>query len=378
MATPRPLRIGIDARELLPGIFTGSGRYLSNFLEADITRTSGHHFVLYGRPDTQFPEPSECFTSKILRAPATAYWDHIALIRALKRDRIDLLFTPYDKMPYRAPCPVVITIHDILYQRISDHTGLKKRVYNALYRIQRGAMARRASGILTVSEYSRRDIAAFYGIDPARIAVTYNAVSGRFHPNIPPEHIARVKKKYGLKRPYILTLGNFKPHKNPEALIAAYASLSPDIRKRTHLVLAGAHNAFVPPLCDLVEFLSLSKTVHFPGAIDDADLPALYAGAKLFAFPSLCEGFGLPPLEAMACGIPVVALNATSIPEVIGDAGLLVSPTDIYAFGAAIAQLLQDDALRQTCIEKGLQRAGLFSLETVAGRILNALIGGTF
>ena len=321
---------------------------------------------------------SECFTSKILRAPATAYWDHIALIRALKRDRIDLLFTPYDKMPYRAPCPVVITIHDILYQRISDHTGLKKRVYNALYRIQRGAMARRASGILTVSEYSRRDIAAFYGIDPARIAVTYNAVSGRFHPNIPPEHIARVKKKYGLKRPYILTLGNFKPHKNPEALIAAYASLSPDIRKRTHLVLAGAHNAFVPPLCDLVEFLSLSKTVHFPGAIDDADLPALYAGAKLFAFPSLCEGFGLPPLEAMACGIPVVALNATSIPEVIGDAGLLVSPTDIYAFGAAIAQLLQDDALRQTCIEKGLQRAGLFSLETVAGRILNALIGGTF
>lgn len=367
------LRIGIDARELLPGPFTGSGRYLANFLEADLTRTSGHHFVLYGHPDTQFPSPSECFTFKILRAPATLWWDHIALNRALKRDRIDLFFTPYDKMPYRAPCPVFITIHDILYQRISDHKGLKKRLYNALYRAQRGAMARRAAGILTVSEYSRRDIAAFYGLDPDRIAVTFNAVSARFNPHIPPADIARVKKKYGLNAPYILNLSNFKPHKNPETLIAAYANLSPDIRKRTHLVLAGAHNAFVPPLRAQAKTLHLSQTIHFPGAIAEADLPALYAGAALFAFPSLCEGFGLPPLEAMACGIPVVASNATSLPEVVGDAGLLVSPSDIHAFSAAIARLLSDNALHQTCAENGLQRAQLFSLETVAGRILNAI-----
>jgi len=369
----KSLTIGIDGRELLPNTFTGFGRYIENFLSAQITRASQHQFIIYGNQHTNFPNPNDNYTFKVIQEKNTLWWDQVAIVKTLRQDRVDLFFTPYDKVPINAPCPVVMTIHDLLYQYVSDLSGLKRYVYNTLYRLQRGYMARHAARVLTVSEHSRQDIAKYYGLDASRITITHNAVSDRFSPNIAKTNIDQVKKKYGLTAPYIFNLNNFKPHKNPRGLIEAYAQLSTQVQQHTHLVIGGKHNAFTPPLQQRVAQLGISEQVIFPGMIDDADLPAIYAGAKLFVIASFYEGFGIPPLEAMACGTSVISSNATSLPEVIGDAGILVDPHNTQDITLAIDQLLHDDHLRHIKIQNGLKRVTHFSQEKVAGKILHAL-----
>lgn len=368
-----PLRIGIDGRELLPHTFTGFGRYIENFLGATNTRTAKHHFIIYGNQHTRAIPQSANYTQKTIEEKNTLWWDHIALVKAMHQDALDLFFTPYDKTPFRAPCPVVMTIHDLLYQYVSDLTGIKRTLYNILYRLQRGYMAHKATHILTVSEHSRQDIVKYYGLDASKITITHNAVSDRFHPHISKQKIESTQKKYGITSPYILNLNNFKPHKNPRGLIDAYAQLSPHIHQSTHLIIGGKHNAFTPSLRQHVETLELSHAIHFPGLIDDNDLPALYAGATLFVIPSFYEGFGIPPLEAMASGTPVISSHTTSLPEVVGDAALMFSPQNTPALTQAITQFLEDKSLRQTYIQKGLERAQLFTQENVAQKILNAL-----
>lgn len=372
-STHKSLTIGIDGRELLPNTFTGFGRYIENFLNAHITRTSSHNFIIYGNQHTQFPNTNSNYTFKVIQEKNTLWWDQVAIVNALRQDLVDLFFTPYDKIPISAPCPVVITIHDLLYQYVSDLTGLKRYIYNTLYRLQRGYMARHAARVLTVSEHSRQDIAKYYGLDANQITITHNAVSNRFHPNISKTNIDQVKKKYGLTAPYIFNLNNFKPHKNPRGVIEAYAQLSTQVQQHTHLVIGGKHNAFTPPLQQHVAQLGISNQVIFPGMIDDADLPAIYAGAKLFVIASFYEGFGIPPLEAMACATPVISSHATSLPEVVGDAGMLVDPHNIQALSASIDRLLQDENLRHNYIQNGLQRVTQFSQEKIAGQILKAL-----
>ena len=235
-------------------------------------------------------------------------------------------------------------------------------------------MARRAARVLTVSEHSRQDICKYYGLDADNIVITHNAVSERFTPDIHVTEIEKVKKKYSLSAPYIFNLNNFKPHKNPGIIIEAYALLDPNIRERTHLVIGGRHHPeFTPHLQERVRKLGLYNHIHFPGAIDDEDLPAIYAGADLFVISSIYEGFGIPPLEAMACGTPVISSNATSLPEVIGDVGPLVDPMDTRELATQIKRLLTSFDLRHEGIQKGLERAKEFTREKVANRILNAL-----
>jgi len=372
-STHKTLKIGVDCRELLPNTFTGFGRYIENFLNAQITRTSQHNFILYGNQHTKFPEPNNNYTTKVIQEKNTLWWDQVSIVKALRHDKIDLFFTPYDKTPIQAPCPVVMTIHDLLYQYVSDHTGLKRWIYNTLYRMQRGYMARRAARVLTVSEHSRQDIVKYYGLNASQIGITHNAVSERFHPHMGKTAIDQVKKKYGITASYIFNLNNFKPHKNPSGVIEAYAQLRQEVRQTTHLVIGGKHNDFTHSFRQRVEQLGLSDQVHFPGMIDDNDLPAFYAGAKLLIIASFYEGFGIPPLEAMACGTPVISSNATSLPEVIGDAGLLVDPQNTQAITLAIDQLLHDNTLREKNIQLGLQHIKKFSQEKIANRILNAL-----
>lgn len=369
----KPLHIGIDCRELLPDTFTGFGRYIENFLNAEITQKSHHQFTLYGNQHTRFPEGSQNYALKRLEEQNTLWWDQVTIVNAIRQDQINLLFTPYDKMPIRSPCPVVMTVHDLLYQYVSDLSGIKKWIYNTLYRLQRGYMARHAARVLTVSEHSQNDIAKYYGLPLDQIVITHNAVSDRFCPKLDKTVIASVKKKYNITVPYIFNLNNFKPHKNPSGLIEAYAQLPKEIQSQTHLVIGGNHNSFTPPLQQHVKKLGLSDVIHFPGIIQDEDLPAIYSGADLFVITSFYEGFGIPPIEAMASGTPVISSNATSLPEVIGDAGLLVSPNDIQGLTRAIEQVLNDHTLRDTLVQKGLQRIQVFTQEKVAGKILNAL-----
>lgn len=367
------LRIGIDGRELMAGTYTGFGRYLENFLGAKVTLTCPHELIIYGNQFTDLSRLNAKYITRVIPENNTLCWDQVSIVSAISKDQLDVFFTPYDKIPLRAACPVVMTIHDLLYQYVSDLRGMKKWMYNTLYRLQRGYMARSAAKVLTVSEYSRQDIARYYGLARDEIAVTYNAVSNRFQPDIRDTKIENIKSKYSIPSKYIFNLNNFKPHKNAQTLVTAFAKLSVEKRHNTTLVIGGKHNPFTKTLQAEIERLQITDAIHLPGVIEDEDLPAIYAGATCFVITSTYEGFGIPPLEAMASGTPVISSDATSLPEVMGDAGILVSPHDTDELARVLEKTLNDEDMRKSMTEKGLQRAKLFTQEEVASRILKAL-----
>lgn len=367
------LRIGIDGRELMAGTYTGFGRYLENFLGAKVTQSCPHEIILYGNQFTELSRLNTKYITRVIPENNTLWWDQVSIVSAISKDQLDVFFTPYDKIPLRAPCPVVMTIHDLLYQYVSDLRGMKKWLYNTLYRLQRGYMARAAAKVLTVSEYSRQDIAKYYNLSREEISVTYNAVSSRFRPDIRNTEIEKTKMKYGIPRKYIFNLNNFKPHKNAETLVKAFAKLDAVKRTDTTLVIGGKHNAFTKTLQTEIDRLQITDAIHLPGVIEDEDLPAIYAGATCFVITSTYEGFGIPPLEAMASGTPVISSKATSLPEVMGDAGVMVSPHNTNELARVLEKTLNDEGMRKNMTEKGLQRAKLFTQEEVASRILKAL-----
>lgn len=367
-----PLRIGIDARELITREITGIGRFLRNFLHSKTLRESGHDLVLYGNEETVFEEADGVGRHRRLTAPSRLCWDQFTLPRAAALDRLDVLFSPYDKAPLAAPCPVVMTFHDLLFLDVPS-LGRGAALYNAAYLLQRRLMVRRAAAILTVSAHSRGDVITRLRVPGHRVSVTYNGVLPKFRQDIAEGEVTELLALLAIPPSYVLYVGNYKPHKNVHALLGAYAALPEPLRRRHPLVLAGYQGARREATEDRIRALGLAGTVHVVGIVDDDHLPALYAGAALFVFPSLKEGFGLPPLEAMASGVPVVVSNADSLPEVVGDAGLLVDAKEETKIRNAMEQLLTDAALRDACTRLGLERVKRFSTDQVAERILGGI-----
>jgi glycosyltransferase involved in cell wall biosynthesis len=227
--------------------------------------------------------------------------------------------------------------------------------------------------IITVSQHSKMDIVQKWGIPDDKIKVIPNGVSKRFYPVESLELISKVKNKYGVKKDYILYVGNFKPHKNVSLLVKAFAQLPPSLRRHYQLVLAGTFDEYSTQLNAITADLHLKGKVVFTGAVYEEDLPVLYSGAMIFVFPSLYEGFGLPPLEAMSCGTPVICSNVTSLPEVVGDSGVLADPRESRNFADAMELLLTDHKLRDKLYYRGLQRAKEFSLERSAKKLLKTI-----
>src|SRR5262249_31892651 len=209
------------------------------------------------------------------------------------------------------------------------------RLDNWRYRWQLGYAARRADAVITVSECSRHDLVSYLGLDIERIRVISEGVDTRFRPVVNDAWLQAVLARYTIKQPYVLYVGGINARKNIGRLFTAYAQLlerHPDVA----LVVCGKRQWQTDEIDATFRQLNLTDYVHFTGYVDDADLPALYSAAELFVFPSLYEGFGLPPLEAMACGTPVVTSNVSSLPEVVGDAALIVDPYDVEGLAAAI------------------------------------------
>jgi len=359
------LRIGIDGRELVDGARTGIRRYVLEVLRA--AASPGAEVVVYGdrttRLDPQFPGVSLA----VVDAACTPWWDQVALPRRLARDRVSVFLSPYYKGPLLAPCPVVLTIHDLFFiGYLRRRHSVRDGALTAAARLY----ARRAAAIVADSESSRRTVVERLGVAPAKVTVIPVGVGPEFTPQPLPDAVVA---RYGVVRPYVLYVGNFKPHKNLPRLLRAYAGLPAEARGAHRLLLAGADLERQPGLEALARSLGLADRVRFAGPIDDADLPALYAGAALLALPSLEEGFGLPALEAMACGTPVVAADRGAIPEVVGDAAVLVDPEDEPALGAALARVLSTPALRTELSRRGLARAQAFSPDRTAGRVLALL-----
>jgi glycosyltransferase involved in cell wall biosynthesis len=229
--------------------------------------------------------------------------------------------------------------------------------------------AKRAKRVLTFSEAVKEQLVNWLGFSPERIVVTPLAPNEQFKPQTP-EEVERVRRKYRLFAPYILFVGTVEPRKNLVTLVRAFAAVVKDFPHL--LVLAGARGWMSEPVFAEIERQGLKDRVVHLGYVPAEDLPALMSGAEVFVYPSLGEGFGLPPLEAMACGVPVVCSNAPALPEVVGDAAILVPPTDVAALEEAIMHLLSDPDLKATLRQKGLQRSRQFSWHETARLTISA------
>lgn len=359
------IRLGVDGRELVSGVRTGIGRYLSEVLRT--ASRDGWECVVYSDRPMEPRVALPGVTPRALGRRWTPWWDQVLLPRQLVRDRVTVFLSPYYKAPLRAPCPVVLTIHDLFF---IGYPGRPRPVRDAAVTVLARLYAHRAAAIIADSEHSKREIVRRLGVDPAKVTVIPVGLGPEF---APAPLTDAVRRRYGVGASYVLSVGNFKPHKNLPQLLRAYATLPEPLRATHQLVLAGGDPERSAALEALVRALGLADRVRFPGWIDDRDLPALYGGCALFVLPSLEEGFGLPALEAMACGAPVVASNRASVPEVVGDAAILVDPEDEAALARAMTDVLSAPDVRERLVRRGFARVREFSPERTSARALAVL-----
>jgi glycosyltransferase involved in cell wall biosynthesis len=289
-------------------------------------------------------------------------WEQIVLPPQLTLARVDLLHALGFVSPAAWRGRTVVTAYDLSFLHFPEAFNRANRLYLSLLT---PPSLRRADRVIAISEHTRQDVIRLCGVRPERVTTIHLAADERFRP-APPDAVARFRHRHRLDRPFILYLGTLQPRKNVAALVQAYAALRRDRRLPHALVLAGARGWRYESIFELVRRLGLEGNVLFPGFVSEDEKALWYTAADLFAYPSLYEGFGLQLLEAMACGTPVVASNSSSLPEVIGDAGVLVEPNDMAGLVRAIDDLLHDETRRARLRKAGLARAATFSWQRMA------------
>jgi glycosyltransferase involved in cell wall biosynthesis len=292
-------------------------------------------------------------------------WEQLAAPFALRRDRVDLLHAMAFVSPLISPCPTVVTVLDLGFLYYPEAIKRGKRLY--LQWMTRLAV-RRARRVIAISENTRRDIIERYCVAAERVETVYCGVDRRFQP-LPARDVAAFRQHKGLPERYILFLGTIEPRKNVTSLLSAYAQLverAPSETSDLALVIAGAKGWFYRDVFAQVEALGLAQRVHFPGYVPEAEKPMWYNAATCFCYPSLYEGFGLPPLEAMACAVPVITSNTSSLPEVAGNAAQIVPPLDVDALSTALHELVSSPSRRAEWAQRGRRQAQRFSWEQAA------------
>jgi glycosyltransferase involved in cell wall biosynthesis len=360
------LKIAIDARKLRD---YGIGTYVRNLLRHLSRIDHDTEYVLLCRPaDYGLVEGlGENFRPVAESAPSYSVREQLLVPMDLRRERVDLFHAPHYVLPPLTPVRSVVTIHDCIHLRFPQY--LPHKLGYAYARASLWFATHRSSRIMTVSEASKRDILRYFRVPAAKIDVIHNAIDERFGRMPAEEEIARVRERYQLNDPFVLYAGNIKPHKNLERLIEAFHMLRRGDLEHVKLLIIGDEVSKYATLRRAVHRYKLHKHVRFFGFVPDETLAVLYRLASVFVFPSLYEGFGLPPLEAMASGTPVVTSNVSSLPEVVGDAALLVDPYEPEAIAQAMREVLTDQALRESLVRKGLARVGLFSWDRSVRRV---------
>jgi glycosyltransferase involved in cell wall biosynthesis len=363
---------------------TGSGQYLTHLLDEYQAHLDRHTFLLCGHAHHRFSEianrPSASFAWQVLHTPFDPFHRHLAKLwfeqvsfpRACRRWRADLIHVPYWASPLRPPAPTVVTVHDLIPLLLPAYSGgTLGRWYTRLVSLS----ARRASCVITDSESSRQDIVEHLRLPAGRVRTIHLAAEERFRPVDDPGDLKRVRGKYELPGRYLLYLGGFDVRKNVPGILRAFARLDVPDALDIRLVIAGKlparDSAFFPDPRRIARELGILDRVRFPGWVDEEDKPALYSGAFAFLFPSHCEGFGLPPLEAMSCGTPAIVSNRSAQPEVVGNGGLCVDPGDPAALGEAMRRLIVDSLLYETLCANALARSRQFSWAKTASETMD-------
>ena len=360
------MRIGIDARKLHD---FGIGTYIRNLLRQLTRIDQSTEFVVFCRPQDVSALASLGNNFRVVTETAGNYSlaEQLRIPLALRREGVTLFHAPHYVLPPLVSCRSVVTIHDCIHLMFPQY--LPNRFALGYARASMAYATRRATRVLTVSESSKRDIIRFFGTSPDKIDVIPNAFNERFSVEPKKEDVARVRERYQLQDAFVLYAGNVKPHKNLERLIEAFSLVRRRGLGNLKLVLIGDEISKYAALRRAVHRHQLHPYVRFIGFMPEETLAVMYRLAGVFVFPSLYEGFGLPPLEAMASGTPVVTSNVSALPEVAGDAALLVDPYDPVAIADAIHDVLTNDSLRSLLCKKGRQRASQFSWEASARRV---------
>jgi glycosyltransferase involved in cell wall biosynthesis len=373
------VRVGLDGRALQPGfkghLGRGIGLYAAELLRALAARGEAD-LLLY--LDPRLPVAEELLLPGVERAwyprapwklPMHAHLStQLLLPSALARAPVDVFhFLAHGDAPMQLPPRTVVTVHDLILDVLPQLYAHEKPLRYRAGRVLERPVFERAELLIADSEATRDDLVRLMSVPAGRVRVVPLGVATRFRPHTPQE-TAAVRARLKLERTYLLYVGGIDPRKNAPRLIEAWARLRARRATTPDLVLAGAieRDEHFPALLAQARALGVGDALRVPGFVPDEDLPALISAAEAFVFPSLYEGFGLPPLEAMACGTPVVASRAGSLAEVLGEAALLVAPEDPGALADALAHLLDDGALRTTLRQRGLAQAAKFTWERTA------------
>ncbi len=361
------MRIGIFTSWVDDPFYTGVSYYicgLANYLP----QTSRHEYTLvhFQENDNKIYERAkEMVFSFPTFLPETIKTELGARFASHAMDVIHIPWQVGFLMP--VSCAKVLTVHELTPIIFPE---IQTRFWVILHRYFLPRILKKVDMVITVSESTKRDLIKYMSVPETKIKTIYQGVDTEMYKVLPTSHIESIRRKYQLDFPYILYVGNIEPKKNIPTLLKAFSAISQGSKNDYRLVIVGKKLWKYQPTLDTVRVLNLQDRVIFLGYVPENDLPGIYNAASLFVFPSLYEGFGRPLLEAMMCGVPVIASNTSSIPEVVGDAGITVDPYDISALAMAINQVLTDDELRTTLIKKGLERAKLFSWQKCAEETL--------
>ena len=373
------MRILVDGTPIILRT-TGVGRYTRELLLAALRRTDEHHYTAFGfalrRPATMpFMQPG--FDFRYIRSVPSKVYN--ALLRdigtappvdTLARIRPDLAFFPnYTVFPMRARVPKVVVVYDLSFRRHPDMFTARTRRFLDRW-VPRSMES--ADAVVAISEFTRQEIISTYSVDPEKLVVVPCGIDPNLFRRTSDEIVDATLHRYGIVRGYVLTVGTIEPRKNLLGLLEAFRSLPASIKQRHPLVIVGGKgwrdNAIVH---ELDAMAAAGEPVHRLGYVADADLPALYGGAGVFAYPTLYEGFGLPVLEAMACGAPVVTSNTSSLPEVAGSAAVLTDPTDNQEVASAIESVVSSPSRSETLAAAGIDRAKRYTWDTSATVLLD-------
>ena len=368
------MRIAIDIRRVNE---FGIGTYIWNLVR-NLSQVDLQNEYLLAGSDRNFHELGP-LPENFMQFPQTdrpgSWRDHFSFPLALRKQRPDVVHIPHHECPLVIPGRLVVTIHDCVHVKFPAENLSRMRRYELYWRTQRAV--ERASQILAVSNSTRDDLVNIFDLDATRVSVIHNALDERFAAAGNGADSRTVLERYQLHDPFILYSGRIRPHKNVHRLIEAFAVLKNELRdderyRNLKLIVIGDELSRHQYLRLTVVRSGVQQDVRFFGFVPYSILQGFYQSAVLFAFPSLYEGFGLPPLEAMASRTPVLASNSSSLPEVLGDAALLVNPENVFEIARGMKSILMENALRDRLVERGLKHISKFSWETAARQVISA------
>jgi glycosyltransferase involved in cell wall biosynthesis len=373
--------IGVDASRALVAQRTGTEYYSASLIEAlaRLPEAERYPFALYTNSSSEveareklgFPLPPSW---RVRAIPFPRLWTHARLSLEMAVEPPDVLFVPSHVVPLWHPRRTIVTIHDLGYIHYPQAHTASSRLY---LHLSTRFSARAARRVIAISEATKRDLITYYKVLPRKIRVVYHGRDPIFAPVEDNKRIAEVAARYGINQTYCIHVGTLQPRKNLMVLVEAWDQLRTKVERPPQLLLAGRRGWLYDSLLDAVEARNLGNLIKFADYVEREDLPALYSGAMALTFPSLYEGFGLPALEAMSCGTPVLASDASSLPEVVGDAGLLLDPHDPSTWAGVVQRLMRGKALQRDLSRKGLERAANFTWEQCARQTLTLLTGGS-